>query len=127
MTFEVAHFCRATRGHTLAYRDAERLGRPATESMVKALAGELVFRGSFRSSSRVWAISVAILSRSSGLPRCPSGSRWNECRPPCYDGILDGSVITARDAPGAMKDWPEIEQGPGVALRRRRQGGAPGN
>ena len=60
-----------------------------------------------------------------------------EFRPRCYDSILEGSVITARDAPGAMKDrvaqlcgvtgWPEIEQGPGLALRRRRQGGAHGN
>ena len=32
MTFEAAHSCWATRGHTSAYRDAERLGRPATES-----------------------------------------------------------------------------------------------
>ena len=43
-------------------------------------------------------------------------------RPPWYDNILDGSVFTARDVPGAIKDrvsqlcrvtgWPEIEQGP---------------
>ena len=32
MTSEAAHSCWATRGHTSAYRDAERLGRPATES-----------------------------------------------------------------------------------------------
>jgi len=31
-TFEAAQSCRAARGHTSAYRDAERLGRPATES-----------------------------------------------------------------------------------------------
>mmetsp|Transcript_9152 Transcript_9152/g.25564 ORF Transcript_9152/g.25564 Transcript_9152/m.25564 type:complete len:1056 (-) Transcript_9152:265-3432(-) len=41
-------------------------------------------------------------------------------RPPWYDNILDGSVITARDVPRAMKDkvvqlcgvtgWPEIKQ-----------------
>ena len=32
MTSEAAQSCRATRGHTSAYRVAERLGRPATES-----------------------------------------------------------------------------------------------
>ena len=82
-----------------------------------ALLVSLSSRGSIRSRSRAWAISVAILSRSSGLLRCPSGHAERKSCPPRCDIILHGSVITARDVPGAMKDrvvqlcgdigWPE--------------------
>ena len=137
MTSEATYFCRAIRGYTLAYRDAERLGRPATESVVKVHAGELVFQrlvpikfkgvGHFRGNFRAAApASFGVHWGRDGTRVSPSG----------YDSI-DGLVITACDVPGAMNDrvvqlcgvteWPEIEQGSGVALKRRRQGGAPGN
>ena len=57
-----------------------------------ALLVSLSSRGSIRSRSRAWAISVAILSRSSGLLRCPSGHAERKSCPPRCDIILHGSV-----------------------------------
>ena len=76
--------------------------------------------GSFRSRSRArpaqWQFRAAAPA-SFGVHR---GHAEAKICPPWYGNILDGSVITACDVPGAMKDrvvqlcgvtgWPEIKQ-----------------
>ena len=62
----------------------------------------------FTSVGRHVATHRLIVMPSAWVDRPPSVSIGvvleREFRPRCYDCILDGSVITARDAPGAMKD-----------------------
>ena len=80
MISEAAHSCRATRGHTSAYRDAERLGRPATESGKHGTTG---------------APRPAVLTLSSGVGSTTGGTAWNN-----FPAVLQ--LCGGRLCPGAF-------------------------
>ena len=81
----------------------------ATRRRRDALLVSLSSRGSIRSRSRAWAISVAIFEPQLRPPSVSIGvTLERKSCPPWCDIILDGSVIAARGVLGAMKGVEDI-------------------